>query len=130
MLSRLAREFAAEINYHDWSDAHTRLDRAGHRREHDRAASANAAQLSPEETGRVRTNAFWVVAQVLKHEDPNLDLFEFAAACGVPDEYIHTSRGAQNGTITAGIRFVDSAGERARPPALIEDNPDWPETSG
>lgn len=34
-LSRLAREFAAEINYHDWSDAPFRLDRAGHQRDHD-----------------------------------------------------------------------------------------------
>jgi hypothetical protein len=29
-LSRPARELAAEINHHDWSDAPFRADRAGH----------------------------------------------------------------------------------------------------
>jgi hypothetical protein len=130
MLSRLAREFAAEIRYHDWSDAHTRLDRAGHRREHDRAASANSAQLTSEETGRVRTNVFWVVAQVLKHADPNLDLFEFATACDVPEGYIRTRHGEQNGMITAGIRFSDVEGRFARLPALLEENPSWPDAAG
>lgn len=126
MLSRLAREFAAEIRYQDWSDAHTRLDRAGHRREHD-PSSVHHEQLDEIQTDAVRTNAFWVVAQVLKHEDPNLDLYEFAAACGVPDEYIHTRNGRRNGMITAGIRFADPEQKRARGPVLLEENPDWPD---
>jgi hypothetical protein len=67
------------------------------------------------------------VAQVLKHEDPNLDLYEFAAACGVPDEYIHTRNGRQNGMITAGIRFADPEKKRARGPVLLEEHPEWPE---
>lgn len=125
MLSRLAREFAAEIRFQDWSDAHTRLDRAGHRREED-PSSANYDQLDEIATDAVRTNVFWVVAQVLKHEDPNLDLHEFAAACGVPDEYVRTRNGRLNGLITAGIRFSDRENSLARLPRLLEENPNWP----
>lgn len=125
MLSRLAREFAAEICFQDWSDAHTRLDRAGHRREED-PSSANYDQLDEIATDAVRTNVFWVVAQVLKHEDPNLDLHEFAAACGVPDEYVRTRNGRLNGLITAGIRFSDRKNSLARLPRLLEENPNWP----
>ncbi|MPQ97204.1 hypothetical protein GB931_04530 [Modestobacter sp. I12A-02628] len=124
MLSRLAREFAAEIRYQDWSDAHTRLDRAGHRREHDPNAAGHD-QLDATATDAVRTNVFWVVAQVLKHEDPNLDLYEFASACGVSRDHTHTRNGQLNGTITAGIRFTDCTGDRARPPVLLENEPDW-----
>src|SRR3712207_4159670 len=97
MLRRVAREFAAEIRYQDWSDAHTRLDRAGHRRENDRLMADRTEQLDEIQTDAVRTNVFWVVAQVLKHEDPNLDLHEFAVACGVPDEYVHLKNGRPNG---------------------------------
>ena len=126
MLSRLARKFAAEIRYQDWSDAHTRLVRAGHRREHD-PVSVNSEQLGETGTDAVRTNVFWVVAQVLKHEDPNLDLYEFAAACGVPDDYVHLRNRRQNGMITAGIRFDDRAGKRASLPVLLRANPEWPD---
>ncbi len=118
MLSRLAREFAAEIRNHDWSDAHERLDRAGHRREHDRA-SAVKETLSPDQTDRVRTNVMWVTAQVLKHADPNLDLHEYAAACGVPPSITHRrSDGKPSGAIDAGIR-VDEHGRAVRSP--VED---------
>jgi hypothetical protein len=78
----------------------------------------------------VRTNVFWVVAQVLKHADPNLDLFEFATACDVPEGYIRTRHGEQNGMITAGIRFSDVEGRFARLPALLEENPSWPDAAG
>ena len=115
MLSRLAQEFAAEIRNHDWSDAHERLDRAGHRRENDRG-SAVKETLSPDQTDKVRTNVMWVTAQVLKHADPNLDLHEYAAACGVPHSITHRrSDGKPSGAITAGIRF-DEHDRAIRPP--------------
>lgn len=78
-LSKLARDFAAEISYHDWSDAPFRADRAGHRREHD-GRSASAFHLDATQTEKVRTNVMWVVAQVLGHHDPNLDIYRFAEA--------------------------------------------------
>jgi hypothetical protein len=113
MLSRLAQEFADEIAYHDWSDAPHRLDRAGHRREHDSKAPTEV--LTPAQTDRVRTNVMWVTAQVLLHADPNLDPYEFAEACGVPRRITHTSHGRPSGTITAGLRMAD--GGAARPGA-------------
>lgn len=106
MLSRLAREFAAEISSHDWSDAPYRLDRAGHDRRTDSRASDEV--LSVEDTDRLRTNVTWVVAQVLKHEDPNLDLFEFAAACGVPRSISRRSDGSPSGVIKHGLRWDDT----------------------
>jgi hypothetical protein len=102
MLSRLAQEFAVEIANHDWSDAPYRLDRAGHHREDDSKAPASVLTLM--QTDAVRTNVMWVVAQVLQHADPNLDLHEFAAACGVPRRITHNSDGRPSGTIGAGIR--------------------------
>lgn len=114
MLSRRAREFAAEISSHDWSDAPYRLDRAGHDRRTDSRASGEV--LSPEETDRVRTNVAWVVAQVLKHEDPNLDLWEFAAACGVPRSITHRSNGSQSGAIPNGLRWEDKDATAAAEP--------------
>lgn len=103
MLSRLAQEFAAEINNHDWSDAPYRIDRAGHQRGSDTNRGTQA--LNDGETGAVRTNVMFVVGQVLKHADPNLDLHEFAVACGVPRRFTHTSSGRLNGYITSGIRM-------------------------
>jgi hypothetical protein len=103
-LSRLAREFAAEIKNHDWSDAPYRLDRAGHKREFD-GRKKSAEQLSPHETDRVRTNVMWVAAQVLGHTDPNFDVYEFAEACGVNTRT--PSGRPRSGGIIAGIR-VDS----------------------
>ncbi|MGW6932822.1 hypothetical protein ACWGE0_22390 [Lentzea sp. NPDC054927] len=124
-MSRLAREFAAEINYHDWSDAPYRLDRAGHQRDHD-GRGATVPQLSEDETDRVRTNVMWVVAQVLGHADPNFDVFEFAEWCGVDTR---TSSGrARSGHITAGLRYdftMSAMGTMARPgdPEIWDDEP-------
>jgi hypothetical protein len=134
-LSRLAREFAAEINYHDWSDAPYRLDRAGHQRDHD-GQRATAQQLSPEQADRVRTNVMWVAAQVLAHADPNFDVFEFAEWCGVDTR---TSAGrARSGHIPAGLRYNAETGAVDRPgdpepwdeepapadPVLVDRRPD------
>jgi hypothetical protein len=122
MLSRLARDFAAEINYHDWSDAPFRLDRAGHQRDHD--GNRATKQLTPSETDYVRTNVMWVAAQVLSHMDPNLDIYEFAEWCGVNTR---TSSGRpRSGHIPAGLRMnhethtVDRPGD---PQAWDEESP-------
>jgi hypothetical protein len=105
MLSRLATEFAAEIANHDWSDAPWRLDRAGHKRHMDTHSTGQV--LTRDETDNVRTNVMWVTAQVLKHLDPNLDLHEYATACGVPRSITHRKDGSKSGAIDAGIRFID-----------------------
>ncbi|MEV0830925.1 MULTISPECIES: hypothetical protein [Streptosporangiaceae] len=80
-LSRLAREHAAEIANHDWSDAPYRLDRAGHQRELD--SNKSNEQLTAEEAHRVKVNVMWVTGQVLAHADPNFNIVEFAHLCGV-----------------------------------------------
>jgi hypothetical protein len=95
VLSREAREFADEIRSHDWSDAPFRLDRAGHRRDLD--SKAGDRTLSQWETETVRGNVIFVVAQVLKHKDPGLDLDEFTAACGDP--------AMAGGVMRNGVRF-------------------------
>ncbi|MDZ4269518.1 MAG: hypothetical protein U1D00_28205 [Mycobacterium sp.] len=105
MLSRLAREFAAEISSHDWSDAPYRLDRAGHQRHCDSRATAD--QLGQHETENVLINVMWVTAQVLRHLDPNLDVHEFAEACGVPRSRLLNSNGKPSGVITHGLRWND-----------------------
>jgi hypothetical protein len=99
-LSRLAREFSAEIANHDWSDAPYRADRAGHDRTMDHSA---CEQLSLDETRIVRMNVMWVTAQVLAHADPNFNEYEFAEACGVK---IRTTHGRLNGGISAGLRKI------------------------
>lgn len=81
-LSRLAQEFAAEISLHDWSDAPYRADKAGHQARWDHGRS-NHKILDPGETECVRLNVMWVAAQVLRHSDPNFDVYEFAEACGI-----------------------------------------------
>lgn len=102
MLSRLASDLAAEIYYHDWSDAPFRADRAGHRREHDSARSMQITPLDARATETLRTNVVWVAAQVLAHHDPNLDVYEFAEACGVNTS---TSSGRpRSGHIVYGLR--------------------------
>lgn len=106
-LSRLAREFAAEIANHDWSDAPFRADRAGHDRARDRTQTR---VLAPGETDIVRMNVMWVTAQVLGHADPNFDEYEFAEACGVETR---TRSGHRNGGISAGLRKAD--GRYCRP---------------
>jgi hypothetical protein len=97
-LSRLAREFAAEIANHDWSDAPFRADRAGHDRTRE---NTTAAVLQPNETKIVRMNVMWVTAQVLGHADANFDEYEFARACGVETL---TRSGREDGGISAGLR--------------------------
>lgn len=94
MLSRLAREFAAEIANHDWSDAPWRIDRAGHQRSTDTNRGPN--ELTDKQTDNVKLNVTWVVAQVLGHADPNLDIKEFAAAAGVQEN--------RPGILRAGLR--------------------------
>jgi hypothetical protein len=101
MLSRLAREFAAEIANHDWTDAPYRTDRAGHRRSSD-SPSRLSSQLSFHESDCVRINVMWVTAQVLGHADPNFDVAEFAKACGVNLE----SAGVQSGLRRRGEAYA------------------------
>jgi hypothetical protein len=112
MLSRLAREFAAEIASHDWSDAPYRLDRAGHKRETDSPSKLSDDVLTARQADAVRTNVMWVTAQVLLHADPNLDLHEYAEACGVPRRITHNTNGRPSGSITAGIRFEQDGAAR------------------
>lgn len=108
-LSRLAREFAAEIRNHDWSDAPYRADRAGHQH-HDDRPERQTAQLKDDEAVNVKTNVMWEVAQVLGHADPNFDEHEFAEAAGVNP---YDSRGRKSRSITAGLRKVE--GQYCRP---------------
>lgn len=98
-LSRLAREFADEINNHDWSDAPYRCDRAGHQRSDDNRV---VQQLTQQETDAIRMNVMWVTAQVLGYSDGNFDVYEFADACGV-DTRTPTGR-PKSGAILYGLR--------------------------
>lgn len=82
MLSRTAEEFAAQINSTDWSDAHSRFDRAGHHRDDDRP-ERRAEQLDAKAAEFVRANVMINTAQVLSYRDPNFSVEEFAEACGV-----------------------------------------------
>lgn len=109
MLSTLAQAFANEIRNHDWSDSPYRLDRAGHRREHDRKPSKD--QLSPRETDRVRMNVTWVAAQVLLGQDANLNLLEYAEQCGVPTDLTRgsTGKGAESGALRNGLRLMHAS---------------------
>ncbi|MFF4491186.1 hypothetical protein ACFY0F_32775 [Streptomyces sp. NPDC001544] len=100
-LSKLAQQFADEISLQDWSDAHIRLDRAGHDRASDTKSHPNDPVLSAEQAQKVKINVMWVTAQVLGYNDPNFDVYEFAEACGIN---VLTSRGAKNGMIDAGLR--------------------------
>lgn len=95
-LSRLARELAAEIAQHDWSDAPFRADRAGHSRVHD--TNAGPEQLTPAQTEIVRLNVIWVTGQVLAFSDPNFDIVEYAEAAG--------DLGTNPGWLKAGLRRV------------------------
>lgn len=120
VLSRRGLEFAAEISSHDWSDAPYRLDRAGHQRRTDRRSrDSDQKPLSVEETNRVLTNVVWVVAQVLKHEDPNFDIYEFAAACGVPRSITHRANGSRSGVLLHGLRWTDDEKVAAPPGAPL-----------
>ncbi len=116
MLSRVAREFAVEIVSHDWSDAPYRLDRAGHQRDAENASKRSDKQLNAAETDCLRANVTFVTAQVLKHLDPNLDLHEYAAACGVPRSITYRKDGSPSGAITYGLRWKDVQAELAAAP--------------
>lgn len=108
-LSGRARDMAAEIKLHDWSDAHNRLDRAGHRRELD-SRSKLTTPLKGQEAEYVRMNVVWVTAQVLKYEDPTLNIIEYAEACGVPEGFLRNRDGSPSGMLSAGIRGEVSNG--------------------
>lgn len=114
MLSRIAREFAAEIAKHDFSDSPWRIDRAGHDRRTDTKSTPTDKVLDPDETDRVKWNNVVLVAQVLKYSDPNFDLHEFAVACGLPRKWTHTSSGRPSGIMTAGLR-TDLDGSITKP---------------
>lgn len=105
-LSRVAQEFADEIRSHDWQDAPYRLDRAGHRRTSDSRAD-NSELLTENETRTLVGNVVFVVGQVLKHQDPNLDLEEFATACG--------AGWMSAGVLEHGIRFDHDSGHALAP---------------
>ena len=103
-LSRIAKQHAAEIRNHDWSDAPYRIDRAGHSREDDRG-KRTVEQLSPGETDRIRLNVIWTTAQVLAYNDPNFNVHEFAEAAGAPGYLLYRSDGKPSGGIAAGLRI-------------------------
>ena len=126
-LSRLAREFAAEIHNHDWSDAPYRADRAGHQREFDTPRKTTAEPLSQAETDCIRLNVMWVVAQVLGHADPNFDPYEFADMCGV--QTVTPSGRPQSGHITAGLRTAGPYGLYDEPGAGVSEEEEEFETS-
>ncbi|QKW15467.1 hypothetical protein [Verrucosispora sp. NA02020] len=116
-LSRLAQQFADEIRQHDWSDAPYRADRAGHNRADDARNYPQLPQLEPHQTDLVRMNVMWVTAQVLGYNDPNLDVYEYAEACGV-DTRTRAGR-PRSGSITAGLRTLVDGGY-ARPGTRFE----------
>lgn len=100
-LSTIATRLAHEIRVQDWSDAHSRVDGARHRRSFDRT---NSRQLTDGEAERVRMNVIWVVGQALAEDDPNFNIRDFAEAAGADLGYLYTSRGSKNGGIEAGLR--------------------------
>ncbi|NMH97965.1 hypothetical protein [Pseudonocardia acidicola] len=102
-LCRLAAEFAAEIKQQDWSDAPYRADRAGHQRWMD-GNNSTIPQLSESETDILKLNIVWNTAQVLAHQDPNFDVYEYAEACGVAARHIYTKSGRKSGGIINGLR--------------------------
>ncbi|OZC84852.1 hypothetical protein CH254_20960 [Rhodococcus sp. 06-412-2C] len=103
-LSSLAADFAAEINAHDWSDATSRFDRAGHRRENDTHRGPDT--LKPEQVDYVKVNVAAVVAQVLGYtEGEDFDPHEFFFYAGVARKFRLTNSGRQSGAVTAGLRI-------------------------
>lgn len=107
-LSNIATKFAYEIRNHYWNDAPCRADKAGHRPEFDSARNREDDLTEPEAES-IRVNVVWVVAQVLKSEDPNLDLMEFGKACGVHAEYL------KPGIMQYGVRGLDTEGYTESP---------------
>lgn len=119
-LSRIAREMAAEIAAHDWSDSPYRVDKAGHRREDDTGPKRSRNVLEEDQEMRVRANVCFVTAQVLGHAGlitPG-DLAEYAAECGL-NVRINRVR-AVPGWLHFGIRWTgeNGAADAFAPPAL------------
>lgn len=105
MLSRLAREFAAEIAYRDWSQAPFLL---GDDEDRD-------LYLLPTRTESVRLMVAAAVAQVLLHADPNLDLAHFGEHCGLPDDLAHGQIG--DGRLSQSLRREPDT-KQALPPGI------------
>lgn len=106
-LSREAAEMAAEIQLMDWSDSPYRADRAGHSRERDGRRKTERV-LTEQEVETLRLNVVWVTAQCFAYRDPNFDVYEYAAASGVPESLLRTRDGSRNGGIFYGLRWEDS----------------------
>jgi hypothetical protein len=104
-LSRDARELAALIQYHDWSDAPYRFDRALHRRDEDTHCGSDF--LDAEETVSVVLNVTAIGNQFLLYRDPNHNPWEFALACGIsPRPHVFNSNGQPSGIISpAGLMW-------------------------
>lgn len=131
-LSRLAREFAAEIRAHDWSDSPYRSDRAGHRREDDKDHESKP-RLDEKQTGIVQLNVAWVVGQVLGHAGLLTadDIYEWADACGCQTSTL--SGRPRSGHIKFGFRWRGDGVFAAPPvdpePELVDEDisDDWDE---
>ncbi|WP_125100770.1 hypothetical protein [Leucobacter chromiireducens] len=100
-LSTMAQRLADEIKEQDWSDAHSRLDGSRHSRTRDRKGGA---QLSDEETDRIRMNVIWVTGQALADDDPNFDIRAFAEAAGASSGMLWRKDGGPNRGLEAGLR--------------------------
>ena len=96
VLSRIAREFAAEIAYRDWEEV-AELGTGG---------GANS----------IRLMVTAAVAQVLASCDPNLQVHEFARACGVPAALVESPDGARRSAIGDEIRWDRGRIGRPGPP--------------
>lgn len=111
-LSNIAKKFALEIRNHYWNDAPFRADKAGHHPDFD-SLKNREDDLSDHEAESIRVNVVWVVAQVLKSEDPNIDLLEFAEACGADENYL------KSGIMRYGLRGIDSEGFTESPESFF-----------
>ena len=107
MLSVMASQLADEVRNHDWSDAPYRFDRAGHQRDFDSPGKRSAQVLDERETTILVANVAAVLAQVLRHNDPNLPLQEFFEACGVSHRLTRTSSGRESGALKAALRWTE-----------------------
>lgn len=131
-LSTEARQFAAQISSHDWSDSPWRADRAGHQWSDDSPSRRSARQLPPDDAACVLLNVVWNVAQVLAYNDPNFDVNEFAIACGVARHFTHTKGGQTSGGIVEGLRYeyLENGERRIAPPGIADwqdPGPDSPD---
>lgn len=106
MLNRAAQEMAAEIAAQDWSDAPWRLDGSRHHRVGNEATKS-PRQLDSHEAENVLINVMWVTAQALLRQDPDLDLHEYAAACGASERIIFRTDGSLSAALEMGVRNFD-----------------------